>query len=126
MQAFYKALAAPYRAGASWIMHPDDYASLAGTLDSAGAFSFPTLHQAEPTLFSRPVYVDANMPAPAASARSLALGNWQLGYAIRRVKGVGVERLEELYAENGQLGFRAFERVDGRPTLAAAADRREP
>lgn len=121
IQAFYKALAAPYRAGASWVLHPDDYASLAGTLDSAGAFAFPTLQSAEPTLFGRPVYIGAAMPAPAASAKSLAFGNWQLAYCIRRVRGVGVERLEELYAENGQVGFKGAARVDGRPTLAAAA-----
>jgi HK97 family phage major capsid protein len=121
IQAFYKALAAPYRPGASWIMHPDDYGSLAGTLDTAGAYAFPTLQSAEPTLYGRPVYLGANMPSPAASAKSLAFGNWQLAYCIRRVRGVGVERLEELYAENGQVGYKGTARVDGRPTLAAAA-----
>jgi HK97 family phage major capsid protein len=121
IQVFYKALAAPYRAGASWIMHPDDYASLAGTLDSAGAFAFPSLQSAEPTLYGRPVYIGAAMPTPAASAKSLAFGNWQLAYAIRRVRGVGVERLEELYAATGEVGFKGAARVDGRPTLAAAA-----
>lgn len=121
IQAFYKALAAPYRANASWIMHPDDYASLAGTLDTAGAFAFPTLQSAEPTLYGRPVYIGANMPTPAANAKSLAFGDWSKAYCVRRVRGVGVERLQELYAENGQLGYKGAERVDGRPTLAAAA-----
>jgi HK97 family phage major capsid protein len=101
-------------------MHPDDFASLAGTTDTAGAFAFPSLQSAEPTLFGRPVYVDAGMPAPAANAKSLAFGNWQLSYAVRRVRGVGVERLDELYAGTGELGYKGTSRVDGRPTLAAA------
>jgi HK97 family phage major capsid protein len=121
IQAFYKALAAPYRATASWIMHPDDYASLAGTLDTAGAYAFPELQTATPTLYGRPVYLGAAMPAPAANAKSLAFGDWRKAYCIRRVRGVGVERLEELYAENGQVGYKGMARVDGRPTLAAAA-----
>jgi HK97 family phage major capsid protein len=121
IQAFYKALAPAYRLNASWIMHPDDYASLAGTLDTAGAFAFPTLQSSSPTLFGRPVYLGPNMPAPAASAKSLAFGDWQRAYCVRRVRGVGVERLEELYSENGQVGYKAAARVDGRPTLAAAA-----
>jgi HK97 family phage major capsid protein len=36
------------------------------------------------------------------------------------VRGVAVQRLEELQSDNGQIGFRAFERVDGRVILADA------
>jgi HK97 family phage major capsid protein len=31
-----------------------------------------------------------------------------------------MQRLNELYAANGQVGFRMFERVDGKVTLSAA------
>jgi len=119
--AAYKALAAPYRAAASWIMHPDDYASLAGTPDTAGAYAFPGLQTANPTLFGRPVYVDAAMPTPAASAKSCAFGDWQRAYAIRRVRGVGLQRLDEIRSDAGQITFRANERVDGRIGVPAAA-----
>jgi HK97 family phage major capsid protein len=61
------------------------------------------------------------MPTPAASAKSLAFGDWQLAYAIRRVQGTAVQRLEELHSDTGAIGFRALERVDGRPLLSAAA-----
>jgi HK97 family phage major capsid protein len=121
IQAFYKALAAPYRANASWIMHPDDYASLAGTLDSAGAFAFPTLQSPTPSLFGRPVFVSADMPTPAASAKSLAFGDWESAYCVRRVAGISVSRQDEVFSNTGQIGFRAAERIDGRPLLAAAA-----
>jgi HK97 family phage major capsid protein len=121
IQTFYKALPAEYRANASWLMHPTDYGSLAGTLDTAGAFAFPSLQSSEPTLFGRPVYLAPNLATPAANAKSLAFGDWSKAYCIRRVRGVGLERLQELYIENGQLGYKAAARVDGRPTLAAAA-----
>jgi HK97 family phage major capsid protein len=118
---FFKALAAPYRPNASWIVAADDFASLAASADTAGGLVFPSLQNNLPTLYGRPVYISPNMPAPAANAKSLAFGRWDLAYCIRRVRGVGVERLDELYAENGQVGYKGSARVDGRPTLAAAA-----
>jgi HK97 family phage major capsid protein len=119
--AVYKALPAAYRPNASWIMHPDDFASLAGTADTAGALAFPSLQFDPPALFGRPVYLGAAMPTPAASAKSLAFGDWKRAYGIRRVRGVGLQKLTELYSNTGQLGFRAYERVDGRPLLTDSA-----
>jgi HK97 family phage major capsid protein len=74
-----------------------------------------------PSLFGRPVVIGAAMPTPAASAKSLAFGAWKMAYGIRRVRGVGVQKLQELYSNTGQLGWRAFERVDGRALLTDAA-----
>jgi len=65
--------------------------------------------------------VDANLPAPAANARSALLADFESAYVIRRVSGVSVQRLDELHSDNGQLGYRARERVDGRVVLADAA-----
>jgi HK97 family phage major capsid protein len=119
--ALYKALPAAYRANASFIMHPDDLASLAGTTDSAGAVAIPSLHNAVPTFLGRPVFVDANMPSPGANAKSAAFGDWFQAYAIRRVKMPTVSRLVELHSDSGQVGYRAHSRVDGRPTPSDAA-----
>ena len=80
----------------------------------------PSLHAAEPSLFSRPVYVSADMPAAAANARSVVVGDISLGYAVRRVRDLGVQCQLELHADTGQLGYRAFQRVDGRVVLADA------
>jgi Phage capsid family len=66
------------------------------------------------------VYQSADLPAAAANARSLVVGDFQLGYLVRRVRGVSVQRQEELHSDSGQIGFRAFERVDGRVILADA------
>jgi HK97 family phage major capsid protein len=43
-----------YKPNASWIMSPSAFRSLAVLVDTAGGLVLPTLHSAEPTLFSRP------------------------------------------------------------------------
>jgi HK97 family phage major capsid protein len=120
VRAAYDALPAAYRPNASWIMSASAFSSLAGLTDTAGGLVLPSLHAAEPTLFSRPVHVSADMPAAAANARSVVVGDISLGYAVRRVRGLGVQRQLELHSDNGQLGYRAFQRVDGRVVLADA------
>ena len=119
--AFYKALAAPYRPNATWMLHPDDFASLAASADTAGALVFPSLQGPEPSLYGRGVVLNADLPTPAANAKSLVFGDFQKAYAIRRAAGVGLVRMNELRAETGEVVYRANERVDGRPTLAGAA-----
>jgi HK97 family phage major capsid protein len=118
--AAYKALPAQWRPTASWIFHPDDYASLAGTTDSAGALAIQSLSFSPPSLLGLPVYLDANLPAPGVSAKSAAIGDWKAGYAVRRVAQPTVDRLVELYSDSGAVGYKAFERCDGRPTLTSA------
>jgi HK97 family phage major capsid protein len=117
IKAVYMALPAAYRPMASWVMHPDTFGGLATLTDSAGSLVLPSLQLDPPTLLGRPVFVSAAMPAPAASAKSLAFGDFQSGYAVRRVRGIGVTRLVELYSDQGSLSYRASERVDGRVLL---------
>jgi len=117
----FKALPSQYRPRASWIINPDDFGSLASLVDTAGALVLPSLQGDPPSLFGRPVEVDANLAAPAANAKSLIFGDIATAYTIRRVAGVSVQRLEELHSDSGQLGYRARERVDGRVVLAEAA-----
>ncbi len=119
--AVFKALPPPYRARATWLIHGDDFASLASLTDSAGGLVLPSLQSAEPSLLGRPVELEAYLPAPAAGARSIVFGDIRLAYTVRRVAGVSVQRLEEIYSDNGQLGFRARERVDGRIVISDAA-----
>lgn len=120
VRSAYDALPVAYRATASWIFSPSAFSSLAGLTDTAGGLVLPTLHAAEPSLFSRPVYVSPDFPAAAANARSAAFGDWSLAYTVRRVRGLGVQRQLEVHSDSGQQGYRAFERVDGRPTVLEA------
>ena len=72
-------------------------------------------------MFGRPVLVSVDLPAPAASAKSLAFGDWKRAYAVRRKKEVPLIRQEELHSDTGQIGYELFARVDRRPLLADAA-----
>ncbi len=72
------------------------------------------------TFLGYPVYTSPDLAAPAASAKSGIFGDIARGYKIRRVNGFSLQRQLELYSNNGQVGFRGFERVDGRVVLADA------
>jgi HK97 family phage major capsid protein len=57
--------------------------------------------------------LDNSMPIPAASAKSIAFGDFKAGYVIRQVQAVQTLRLVERYAEYLQVGFLGFSRMDG-------------
>ncbi len=59
-----------------------------------------------------PVVLNNDMPAMAASAKHTSFGDHSY-YKIRRVKAIQLVRINELYVENGQVGFLAFLRADG-------------
>lgn len=66
--------------------------------------------------------VNPDAPAMAANARCIAFGDFSF-YFTRRVRGMLIQRLDELYADNGQVGFKLFARMDGKyanPTATAA------
>jgi HK97 family phage major capsid protein len=119
VRAAWAALPEAYKPSASWLMSPSAFASLAN-LTASGLLVLPTLHAAEPTLYTRPVYVSPELPAAAANARSVVVGDFSVGYAVRRVRGLGVQRQTELHSDSGQVGYRLFERVDGRVVIADA------
>jgi HK97 family phage major capsid protein len=120
VKAAWKAVPAPYRPNATWFMHPDALADLASLADTAGALVLPSLQNDPPALFGRPVLATAQLPAPAANAKSVVVGDWSIGYTVRRVRGVYVQRLNELHSDNDQIGMRGAERVDGKVAIADA------
>jgi HK97 family phage major capsid protein len=68
------------------------------------------------TLLGRPVYTSAYMPVAAADATTIAFGDFR----IADRQGRTFRRLNELYATNGQVGFLASQRVDGKLILPEA------
>lgn len=118
--AVYKAVPAAYRPRSAWLIHPDDFASLAGYTDSSGGIVFASLHAETPTLFGRPVELSADLATPAANGRSLVFGDFQTAYTIRIVRGIAISRQDEIYSANGQIGYRGFLRTDGRVVQADA------
>lgn len=59
-----------------------------------------------------PVVINNDMPQMAANALHTSFGDHSY-YKIRRVRAIQLVRINELYVENGQVGFLAFLRADG-------------
>ena len=117
---FYS-LKAPYRRNAVWVLNDSTIKAVRKLKDSAGQYLWqPSLVADTPdTILGRPVKTSAYMPAIAADAKTIAFGDFSY-YWIADRQGRSFKRLNELYAANGQVGFLASERVDGKLILPEA------
>jgi HK97 family phage major capsid protein len=64
-------------------------------------------------LLGYPYVVNQDMPAPAASAKSILFGDFRQAYLIRLVTDFTIIRFSERYADFLQTGFTGFQRADG-------------
>lgn len=71
------------------------------------------------TILGRPVVVSRYMPEIEAGKKTIAFGDFSY-YWIADRQGRSFRRLDELFAVNGQVGFRGSERVDGKLILPEA------
>lgn len=112
-----------YRQGASWVVNDSAARNLYLLVDDQGRplWNVNVAAGGPDTFLGYPIYTHPDMPAPAAGAKSVMFGDWRRAYVVRRVDGFSLQRQNELYSANGQIGFRGFERVDGRVVLADAA-----
>jgi HK97 family phage major capsid protein len=65
------------------------------------------------TLFGSEYIVNQDMAVPATGVKSVLYGDFEAGYVIRLVKAFELIRMNERYADYGQVGFVAFDRADG-------------
>lgn len=117
----YHSLDRPYRKNAVWLM-ADSTAKLIRKLkDGDSQYLWqPGLQAGQPdVLLGRPVVVSNSVPAATTGLKSVVFGDLSY-YTIADRSGVAVQRLNELYAANGQVGFRAFKRTEGKVTLSSA------
>jgi len=112
------ALKSPYRKNAKFLMHDTTVAAIRKLKDANGVYLWqPALQQGQPDrLMGYDIYTSPYVPTLAASAYSVAFGDFQ-SYWIADRTGRTVQRLNELYSTNGQVGFVATERVDGKIIL---------
>lgn len=117
----YYSLKSPYRNRASFIMNDATAKVIRKLKDNDGQYLWqPSVQQGQPDmLLGRPVYTTAGMPTIAAGANVIAFGDFSY-YWIADRAGRTIQRLNELYAVNGQVGFRGYERTDGKLILPEA------
>ncbi len=71
------------------------------------------------TILNRPIKTSSHVPTIVAAAKVMAFGDFS-HYWVADRQGRSFQRLNELYAANGQVGFRATQRVDGKLVLPEA------
>ncbi len=117
----FHSLSVPYRGKAVWLLNDTTVQYLRKLKDGNGQYLWqPGLVAGAPdTILGRPVKVSRYMPAIGAGNKTIAFGDFNY-YWIADRQGRSFRRLDELFAVNGQVGFRGSERVDGKLILPEA------
>lgn len=117
----YHKLKPQYRKFANWLMNDATAKVIRKLKDGDDQYLWqPGLQAGQPDiLFGRPVQISTHMATIASDALVICFGDFSYYYIGVR-GGFYVQRLDELYAANGFIGFRGYERVDGILTLAEA------
>jgi HK97 family phage major capsid protein len=72
------------------------------------------------TILDRPYIECVDMPAIAANSHPVVFGDFWRGYNIIDRIQITIQRLNELYAANAQIGFLGWKRVGGQVVLSEA------
>ena len=116
----YYSLKRVYRKKATWLMNDATVKAIRKLKDIDNNYLWAKGLAGEPdTILGRPVETSDYAPTPAADARIIAFGDFKY-YQIADRSARRFQRLNELFSANGQIGFRGYERVDGKLTLAEA------
>ncbi len=111
-------LKAPYRRNAKFLMNDATVGALRKLKDGNGQYLWqPSLQAGEPDkLAGYQLFTSPYVPTLAANAYTVAFGDFN-SYWIADRTGRTLQRLNELYSTNGQVGFICTERVDGKIIL---------
>ena len=112
------ALKAPYRKNAKFLMKDSSVAEIRKLKDGNGVYMWqPSLQAGQPDkLLGYDLLTSAYAPEIAANALPVAFGDFH-SYWISDRSGITIQRLNELYSANGQVGFIATKRCDGKTIL---------
>ena len=120
IELFYS-LKSPYRKKAVWVLNEQTVKALRKVKDSNGQYIWqPSVTAGVPdTILNRPYVTSVYAPTPDAGNKAIAFGDFSY-YWIADRQGRSLKRLNELFAMNGQVGFLASQRVDGKLILPEA------
>lgn len=120
MDLFY-AVKSGYRKKAVWVLNDTTVKALRKLKDNNGNYIWqPSVQTGQPDMIlNRPYHTSAYAPELEAGAKVMAFGDFSY-YWIADRQGRSFKRLNELFAANGQVGFLASQRVDGKLILPEA------
>lgn len=110
-----------YRAKGKWLASDSLFAELLKLVDTTGRPIWqPSVVAGTPdTLLGKALYSSPKMATVATGNKPLAFGDFSQYYIADR-KQMTLQRLLELYAGTGQVGFRAYKRTDGNLIVPSA------
>ena len=110
-----------YRKKAVFLMNDSTIKAIRKLKSIEGQYLWqPGLKEGQPDmLLNYRIVTSPYMPEVAAGNKAILFGDFK-SYWIADRQGRSFQRLNELYAATGQVGFRATQRVDGRLVLAEA------
>ena len=111
-------LKSPYRKNAKFLMNDATIPLLRKLKDNNSTYLWqPSVQAGQPDkLLGFEIYTSPYAPTVEAGAYAIAFGDFK-NYWIGDRMGRTTQRLNELYATNGQIGYVATERVDGKVIL---------
>ena len=117
----YYSLRAPYRKNAQFVMNDSTVKAIRKLKDTTGQYLWQVSLQAgQPdTILNRPLRTSSYIPEIQANAKVMAFGDYKY-YWISDRQGRSFQRLNELFAQNGQIGFLGTQRLDGKLILSEA------
>jgi HK97 family phage major capsid protein len=117
----FHSLRSVYRNRATWILNDSTVKALRKIKDNNGNYIWqPAVTAGQPDMIlNRPYKTSIYAPELAAGNVAILFGDFSY-YWIAERQGRSFKRLSELYAANGQIGFLASERIDGKLILPEA------
>jgi len=119
----YHSLSSEYRQRAVWVMNDATLKVIRKFRESSttGAYLWqPGLAQGQPdTILGRPVYTLSTVDTIATGKKVIAFGDMSY-FWIADFGGLSFVRLNERYADIGQIGFRWYKRMDSHVMLSSA------
>lgn len=117
----YYDLKEEYRANATWRMNDKTEKAIRKLKNTDGDYIYSAaMNEGErPSLLGRPIVIDNSLPDMAASAKFIVIGDFSY-YHIADRGALSIQRLNELYAGTGFVGFKVKKRVDAQVSIAEA------
>lgn len=109
-----------HQSAAKWMMANSTVKLLRKLKDDDGQYLWaPGFAGEPPTILGQPLIKNDSMPAATAGLKPIIVGDFSYFYIFDR-EGFSLQRLNELYAYTGQIGFLAEKRFDSHVMLATA------
>jgi HK97 family phage major capsid protein len=117
----YYSLKSPYRSSAYWRMNDATLKAIRKLKDGNGNYIYaPALVAGErDAILGRPIELDPFVSPLGAGNKVICFGDFNYYYISDR-GNITMQKLTELFAANGLVGFRVSKKVDAKPILAEA------